>query len=188
MVIVMLAALVFAPLIYLVVTTPVVGIESVRPSDAALIFGALVSDGTISPLHEERLKAGQILLEKQIVGVVVVSNSLRAANIMEQYLLNQGVAQHQIEIDGNADKTPDTCRNELSSDMKRSVIMISQRFHLPRLALQCANIGITGQYLAADRIPRHSPGLWTKIRVRTYRYSREAVLIWAEILGIYPKS
>jgi vancomycin permeability regulator SanA len=186
--IVLLVALLFAPLVYFVITTPIVDIENARPSDAALIFGALVSDGKISPLHEERLNAGQELLDEQIAGIVVVSNSARAAKIMQQYLVNQGVAPHQIIIDGKADKTPDTCRNEMSSNPQRSVIMISQRFHLPRVALQCRNIGITGQYLAADRFPRRSSGLWTKIRVRTYRYSREAVLIWAELLGLYQKA
>ncbi len=187
-VVALLAALLFAPLAYLMVTTPIVDIENARPADAALIFGALVSDGKISPLHEERLKAGQMLLDGQIVGIVIVSNSVHAAKIMERYLVNQGVARHQIQVDGAADKTPDTCRNELSSNPPRSVIMISQRFHLPRVALQCRNIGITGQYFAADRLPRRSAGIWTKIRVRTYRYSREAVLICAEISGLYQTS
>ena len=47
-------AILFAPTLWLRVTAGIVSAADVQPADAALIFGAMVRGGTISPLHKER--------------------------------------------------------------------------------------------------------------------------------------
>lgn len=184
----LLSTTAFAPLVYLIATMPIADADNAAPADVALIFGALVRNGKISPLQEERLKAGQRLLDNGTVPKLVLSNSARAAGIMADYLAGQGVPREKIEIDGQAPQTPDTCTNALAAGYGDSVILVSQRFHLPRISLQCRAIGITGQYVAANgargpNTPQAS--LWTKLKVRGYRHTREAILTWVHLLGLY---
>lgn len=186
----LLAAVFLAPLAVLMTHTAIVRADSSRQADAALIFGALVRDGQISPLHAERLDTGVALYNAGKVSKLVVSNAPRAAAIMADYLRDQGIPDTVIEIDANALKTPHTCANEMDRQGQRKTILISQRFHLPRIAYQCRKLGLTGQYVEADQ-PHHEVSAARSpvavLRVRTTRYVREAVLVWASLVGAYPE-
>jgi len=179
----------FAPLVWLYATTPIVTAEAARPADAALLFGAIVRDNSISPLHAERLDTGLDLYREGKVKVLVVSNAPRAAAVMAAYLRDHGVPEDRIEIDGTGEATPDTCVAEAARPGHRSVIMVSQRFHLPRIALQCRKLGVTGQYVAAmaDDGSDDGAGLgaWATLEIRAKRHVREAALVWTEVLGVY---
>ena len=168
-------------------TTPTLDLQEAQPADAALVFGAVVRNGVISPLHAERLDAASALYERGIIPEIVVSNQQLAAKFMRDYLITKDVPEHAIRLDGRAERTPDTCRAEARRAQPRRVIMISQRFHLPRLALQCRNLGVQGQYLMADSSTRAPASFWTRLKVRSTRTAREAALIWAELLGLYPR-
>ena len=167
-------------------TTNLLTIDEVKPADAALVFGAIVRNGLISPLHAERLDAANAVFELGLVKQIVVSNQQLAARSMRDYLIKKGVPAEAITLDGRAERTPDTCRAEASRAQQRRVIMVSQRFHLPRLAFQCSNLRIEGQYLIADSTIRAPENYWTLLKVRSLRTTREAALVWAEILGVYP--
>lgn len=166
-------------------------LPQLEKADAVLVFGALVRDGKISPLQRERLLAAKRLLDTNIVDTIVASNEQRAAEVMVAYLVAQGVPRDSIELDGKANKTPDTCRNERDgrdSNGQRSLIFLSQAFHLSRSYYQCQLLGVTGQLFAADSlgiIDRSRTHWWTKLKVRSLRYSREAALTWAVVLGLY---
>ena len=173
------------PRLWLGVTSQIHTVETAPEAEAALVFGALVRDDRISPLHRERLDAGVALLEAGRIGVIVVSNSERAAQAMAAYLQRQGVPDTAIEIDARAPHTPATCRNEATRASPREVLLVSQRFHLPRIRLQCAQAGLDGAPVEANDRTRTAPGLLTRLRVRGYRTLRECVLTWAALTGIY---
>ncbi|MGB1235843.1 MAG: ElyC/SanA/YdcF family protein [Planktomarina sp.] len=175
----------FAPLTHLHLRSDIHPPATAPKVDAVLIFGAIVRGGTISPLHKQRLDAGIAMLKAGKTHTLVVSNSQRAATFMYDYLLDQGVPETVIEIDGTATHTPLTCAAELQRDQARTVGFISQTFHLPRLAYQCWQLGLQGQLITANQ-PSNAD-LWTKIRVRTTRHTREAALVWGAILGLYPE-
>lgn len=180
-------AVLVAPLLWLWLTVPIVTVERAEPGEAVLVFGAIVRDRTISPLHLERLETGVALWEAGKAQVVVVSNAALAARVMADYLETRGLPPEDIEIDGQATSTPDTCVAEAGRPEARSVLMVSQAYHLPRIALQCRKLGVKGQYVAAIRSEAEAadPDLWTLIRVRGGRHLREAALVWAELLGQY---
>ena len=186
----LLAAVFMAPMTVLLAQTEIQRVEDTAPAEAALIFGALVRGGQISPLHAERLDTGVELLKAGKVEKLVVSNAPKAAMIMAEYLRDRGVPDNAIEVDKNALKTPHTCANEIGRQQQRSVILISQRFHLPRIAYQCRKQGLTGQYVEADR-PHHEVSSARSpvavLRIRATRYVREAVLVWASLIGAYPE-
>lgn len=177
------------PLAILIEETDIRTPEAARPADAALVFGALVRESQISPLHAERLDAAAQLFIDGKIQRIVVSNAPRAAAVMSDYLVERGVPEQAIEVDPHAIKTPHTCANELDRGQPRDVILISQRFHLPRIAYQCRKLGLEGQYVAADQ-PRDeissARAPLSVLRIRAARYVREAALVWASLLEAYP--
>lgn len=177
-------ALLFAPLLFLHATTPIETVATARPADRAVIFGAVVRGGQISPLHADRLDTAIALWRAGKAPELVVSNAARAAQAMRAYLLRRGVPAGAIVVDGKAPSTPDTCVNQRSQPGAR-LILISQRFHLPRLALQCARRGITGQYIPAQHRTHATISPARRWSIRIYRQAREAVLVWLELLGLY---
>ncbi len=182
------AALYLAPALIMHAVTPIERPEAARPVEAALIFGALVRDGSISPLHRERLDAARSLYEQGKAKVLVVSNQARAASVMQSYLEQNGVPKRAIEWDGAAERTPQTCAAEAAKAARRTVAYISQRFHLPRIAMQCAHYDLDASFVMADSPNRAPSPLATKIRVRSTRFLREAGLMWGHILRLYPAS
>jgi len=182
------AALFFAPSAWLHLTTPVLRPDAAAQADAALIFGAVVRGQTITPLHQERLDAGISLLKAGRVRRLVVSNTQAAAQVMQTYLLGKGVPPSAIEVDPHAQRTPDTCAFEASHANPRRVILVSQRFHMPRIAQQCRKFALDPQYVMADSPTRAPSPITTKLRVRSMRLLRETGLIWGALLGIYPQS
>lgn len=185
---IVLALIVYGPLLYLRATTDITSTEDAEAAKAVLVFGALVRQGQISALHAERLDSAADLLERGIVETIVVSNAARAAEVMQDYLIDKGVPANAIEVDPRAPATPDTCVTELERSAPRTVLLLSQSFHLPRIAFQCANLGLTGQYVAAEpTADRSETGTLRTLWIRAWRHTREALLIWTEILGVYRK-
>ncbi|MEM6307530.1 MAG: YdcF family protein [Pseudomonadota bacterium] len=182
-----MAFLYFAPLIWLHLRADIRTADTADPVEAVIVFGALVRNASISPLHKQRLDTGIRLWRNGQADKIVVSNSLHAARVMRQYLLDQNVPFDVIELDGNAPRTPDTCRSERAHvGGPRSVAFVSQTFHLPRWAYQCRLLGVAGQLVTATPIERAIAPLLTKIRVRSWRHTREAGLLWGAILSLYP--
>ena len=186
----LVTVLFLAPLWVLTVQTSILPAEESERADAALIFGALVRNGQISPLHAERLDTGVALFNGGKVEKLVVSNAPKAAAIMAEYLRDRGIPDIAIEIDPNALKTPHTCANEIEGQTGRSVILISQRFHLPRIAYQCRKLGLQGQYVEAGKPHEEVSSIRAPIgvvKIRAMRFMREAALVWVSLVGAYPE-
>ncbi len=158
-------------------------------SEAVLIFGTVVRNGQISPLLKERLEAGKKIMEVGKTEKLVVSNMENATNIMANYLYETGIPKNKIELDPQAEQTPDTCKYEKQQHPEgRKVIFVSQRFHLPRLMFQCKKAGVEGVGFPAESIniiDSSQYSLFTKFSVRSKRYFREAGLTWLALLNIY---
>ena len=181
-----LVLVVYGPLLYLRITTLVVPPEEARPAETAIVLGAVVREGRISDLHAERLDAAIRLYQNERVRTITVSNAQRAAETMRDYLVANMIPSQAIEIDGEAIATPDTCLAEFQRPGKRPVILISQRYHLPRVALQCADYRLDAQFVAADQDrPLAVSGVMQTLAIRLWRQTREALLIWSEYLGFY---
>lgn len=168
----------------------VFSLENLPQNDVVIVFGTIVNDkNEISPLLKERLDAGIKILEDKKTEKIVVSNTEKATQIMANYLYEKNVSKEKVELDIQADKTPDTCRFEKEKHPEnRQVIFVSQNFHLPRLIYQCEKVGVKGIGFAPEKlnlIDRSQQSFTTKIFTRTQRYFREAGLTWLAILGIY---
>jgi len=61
------AALFFAPSLWLQGIKNLLTLDELKPADAALVFGAIVRNGLISPLHAKRLDAANAAFELDLV-------------------------------------------------------------------------------------------------------------------------
>lgn len=163
-------------------------IDQLPKSDTAIVFGTVVRNNQISPLLEERLVAGKEILINQKSSKITLSNTENATQAMKDYYENK-ISLDSIELDIQAEKTPDTCRYEKQQYPNgRKVIFISQSFHLPRLIYQCKKLGVEGAAFPAENvsiIDRSQYSFFTKITTRVKRYFREAGLTWLAVLNIY---
>lgn len=169
-------------------------ISELPESDAIIVFGTVVRNSQVSPLLKERLEAGKEIYRfnrKQFESTpkIVVSNEGVATGTMTEYLHKENIPLKFIEIDTQAEKTPDTCRYEKQQHPNnRKVIFVSQSFHLPRLIYQCKKLNVDGIAFPAENVRTNNQSeysLFTKTIVRTQRYFREAGLTWLAVLNIY---
>ncbi len=164
-------------------------LQALPLSDAVIVFGTLVRDGTVSPLLKERLDAGIAIYIKGKAYQIVVSNIKKASIVMRQYLLDKGIPPNAIVLDTTAEKTPDTCRHERKTyPTPRKLIFVSQGYHLARIRYQCKKLDVNAVTFPAENIREQRATLFSSFNVfiiRTKRYFREAGLTWLAFLGIY---
>lgn len=143
----------------------------------------------ISPLLKERLEGGKMIYDAGKTQKIVVPNTPFAASVMKDYLAAKWVASWDIYLDTWAVTTVDTCLFEKQQHPNwRSAIFVSQGFHIPRVVYQCHREWVQWVGLVVDRlgiIDRSQYTPWTKLRIRSGRFFREALFDWAAILKIY---
>ena len=85
-----------------------------------------------------------------MINKIFISGKLYEIYVMKSYLLKNNVNREDIIIDQNGINTYHTIKNiklYISSNKNISTIFISQRYHLPRIKLLIARIGIKNNLL-----------------------------------------
>jgi SanA protein len=167
-------------------------ISTLIPTKYGIVFGATVfPDQSLSPVTQERADAAVLLYQNAIIEEVFVSADNRhnlEAEAIVSYLDEHGIPQEAITIDKIGIDTGDTCRHfaELQSDG----ILLTQEFHLPRAMFLCSQDGIAMTGLAVNRLNLLKSRGSNPFQIYTTRFERnvrEAILMWATLLGIYDR-
>ncbi len=114
----------------------------------AVVLGAQVRpDGTPSRFLRGRLEVARRLHADGRVERVVVSGDDRAASChearaMRDWLVAAGVPAAAVELDRYGYDTYDTCWRARHVLGLRSVVLVSQTYHLPRALLTCRLLGL----------------------------------------------
>jgi vancomycin permeability regulator SanA len=122
-----------------------------RHADAALVLGAKVGDdGLPSVFLQERVDAGVDLWERGIVDVLVMSGATRPDGYdepatMRDLALHQGVPASAIVLDRSGVDTFASCANAAGPLGLRSVVVVTQQFHVPRATWLCQQAGLDAQ-------------------------------------------
>lgn len=130
--------------------------KSSSSTPVALVLGASVySDGTLSPMLEERAKTAFDLYKKGMVQKVLVSGDNRAPTYNEvmpirKYLLDSGVPTEDIFTDFAGLNTYDSMYRAHKIFGVEDVLVVSQSFHLPRAIYAARNIGLNAYGISAD--------------------------------------
>jgi len=164
-------------------------ISDIEVSDVAVILGAGVTeDRQPTPLLVERLEAGILLYENELVEFLVVSNTFVASEVMQDYLIDSGVAKEDIIFDGDAVITTDSCDFIQNNYQNSSVILITQKFHAARSLYQCDKYEIDSIVFPAElsnSIDRSKTPFLQKYSIRFYRSIRVSAMDWLVVLSIY---
>ena len=149
--------------------------EAVPARPVAVVFGAgQWPDGTPSDVMKDRVEAAVELYRAGRVRKVLFSGDNRFINYnepgtMREYALSLGLPDEAIELDYVGRRTYDTCYRARDIFGLHEVVLVTQRYHLPRALYTCGKLGLDAVGYAADRRPyvyirrywlREVPALW----------------------------
>ncbi len=149
--------------------------EAVPAGRVALVFGAgYWSDGTPSDVMKDRVEAAVELYRSGRAQKVLFSGDNRFPDYnepakMREYALGLGLPDEAIVLDYAGRRTYDTCYRARDIFGLREVVLVTQRYHLPRALYICEHLGVDAVGYVADR--RHY------VYIRTY-WLREVPALW----------
>jgi vancomycin permeability regulator SanA len=155
-----------------------------RPADAAVVFGARVyASGLPSQVLQDRIDTAVGLYKAGLVPVLVMSggdgaDGFNEAVVMRQSAIGDGVPASAVVVDGTGNSTEATVANltALVHDGQvalphRSLIAVSQAYHLPRVQLAFAAAGID-----VLTVPAHDGPFISEMPILI---GREVLAFWA---------
>ncbi len=158
----------YGPLIY-------TDADAVPTRPVALVFGAgYWPDGTPSDVMRDRVEAAVALYQAGRVRKVLFSGDNRFVDYnepakMAEYGLSLGLPAEAIVLDYAGRRTYDTCYRAQAIFGLHQVVLVTQRYHLPRALTICRGLGLEPVGYVADRRPY--------VHIREY-WAREVPALW----------
>ncbi len=108
-----------------------------QPIEAIVVLGSLVEDGEPLPVVRERLDTAAYLYDKGLSRRIIVSGhggieSTSEVQVMKNYLMEQGIPSYRIFIDHDGQSTYRSMLSLKEVFNLKNVIIVSQKYHLPR--------------------------------------------------------
>jgi SanA protein len=159
-------------------------IEQVPNKPVAVVFGAgYWPSGALSMVLKDRLDAAIELYRAGRVQKLLFSGDNRFVDYNEpakmlDYALAQGVPRADIVLDYAGRRTYDTCYRARDIFQVRDVVLITQRYHLPRALDTCSALGMDAIGYIADRQPYPRRDL-------VWYWTREAAALWRGWWDVY---
>jgi len=127
----------------------------------ALVFGAGLTKSVPSPLLAERLDMGIALYRQGKAKKILVSgdNSDRyhvETAAMRRYIVDQGIPPTDVLDDDLGLSTYDSCARARMVFKLARVLLVTQRFHLPRALFIANSLGLDAYGVPADPAPHRS--------------------------------
>ncbi len=157
-------------------------VASVPHRPVAVVFGAgYWPSGALSDVLRDRMDAAIALYRAGRVDKLLLSGDNRFVNYNEpakmlEYALQQGVPREALVPDYAGRRTYDTCYRARDIFQVRDVVLVTQRFHLPRALMTCDALGLHAVGLVADQTPY--------VHIRRY-WAREVLALWRAWLDVY---
>jgi len=132
-------------------------LDEVGHHPVALVLGAGVyPDGRLSPMLEDRVLTAIDLYQAGKVDKLLMSgdNSITTYNepwAMADYAIARGVPEKDIAFDYAGHRTYASCWRAKNIFGLDSVVVVTQKFHLPRALYLCRSVGLEAEGVVADR-------------------------------------
>ncbi len=147
---------------YFLTVNSVKDLKHVNPKDlkkkhVALVLGAGVwLDNKPSPILEDRIDSGILLLKMGIVDKLVMSGDNRfewydEPTSMINYAKEMGVDEKYLQPDYAGRRTYDSCKRIKEIFSQDDVIVITQDFHMDRAIYTCDSLGVKTEGFLSDR-------------------------------------
>jgi SanA protein len=150
-------------------------LEDAPSMPTAIVLGAgLRRDGYPTTVLADRVTTAVRLYSEGKVEQILMSGSTRFGRnepeAMKSLAVQQGVATEDILIDTLGDRTYSTCLRAKLTYGLQSVLIITQRFHLPRALAICEALGLNANGVTADLRTYRASFFWTLREIpATYR-------------------
>lgn len=124
----------------------------------AIVFGAgLRYDGSPTAILRDRVETAVQLYQQGKVSKLLMSGDNRVVEYnepeaMRQYALELGIPDEDIVLDYAGRRSYDTCYRANAIFQVDSAILVTQRFHLPRVLFLCNWFGVESTGVEADNI------------------------------------
>ncbi|MBC7228435.1 MAG: YdcF family protein [Thermoflexales bacterium] len=141
----------------------------------ALVFGAgYWPDGTPSDIMRDRVAAAVELYRAGRVRKILLSGDNRFVHYnepekMREVALALGMPEEDIVLDYAGRRTYDTCYRAKAIFGLTEVVVVTQRYHLPRALYTCRTLGLDAVGYVADR--------QSYVHIRRY-WAREVPALW----------
>lgn len=130
--------------------------DEVPESDAIIVLGAYVSpDGIVSQILEERLKVGYELYRQGKAGKIIVSGDhsrkdYDEVNAMKKYYLDKNIPSEDVFMDHAGFTTYESMYRAKYIFGVNKVVIVSQKFHVPRAIFIARQLGIEAYGVEAE--------------------------------------
>ncbi len=145
--------------------------QAVPPRPVALVLGAgLWPDGSPTPVLRDRVATAADLYFAGKVQKLLLSGDNRFVSYnepaaMARYARSLGVPAEALVLDYAGRRTYDSCYRARVIFGVTAVVVVTQRFHLPRAVYTCRALGLDAVGVAADRRRyRRGPALYWGLR------------------------
>ena len=143
--------------------------ENDEKADCILILGAGVKDGKPKPMLRDRLLTGIELYKSGAADKIIMSGDHGRAdydevNVMRSFAIEQGVRAEDIFLDHAGFSTYDSVYRAKEIFCAEKVIIVSQKYHLPRALYVAEKLGLDAYGVAAADV---------SYRGQSYREARE---------------
>ena len=143
--------------------------ENDEKADCILILGAGVKDGKPKPMLRDRLLTGIELYKSGAADKIIMSGDHGRAdydevNVMRSFAIEQGVRAEDIFLDHAGFSTYDSVYRAKEIFCAKRVIIVSQKYHLPRALYVAEKLGLDAYGVAAADVSYRGQG---------YREARE---------------
>jgi vancomycin permeability regulator SanA len=141
----------------------------------AIVLGAgLRRDGYPTTVLADRVTTAVQLYSEGKVKQILMSGSTRFGRnepmAMKSLAVQQGVEADDILVDAFGDRTYSTCLRAKLTYGLQSVLIVTQRFHLPRALAICEALGLNADGVTADLRNYRASFFWTLREIpATYR-------------------
>lgn len=131
-------------------------VDSVHSQKIALVLGASLLRRQPGIALEDRLQTALELYKKKKISKFLLSGDNRSVDYnepmaMKRYLLEKKVPEGDLILDFAGRRTYDSCYRAKEIFGLSSVIIVTQKYHLPRALYLCNRLGIDAYGVSADK-------------------------------------
>ncbi len=124
-------------------------VDEVPQKELALVLGAAAYPSRLSDILQDRVDTAIELYEAEKVSVLIMSGSENEAEGMKKYAVEHGVPEDAVVEDFSGLNTMASVKN--ISALDRSMIIVTQKYHLPRALFIANHFDIDAVGMVADK-------------------------------------
>lgn len=127
-------------------------VDEKAPADVAIVLGAAISDGEVSPVYRERINHAITLYEEGTVDFIILTGGFGEGSyksdsqVAKEYALSQGIPEEKILIEEKSTITEENLEFSKEIMVEKNLgtaIIVSDPLHMKRAMLMAKDYNIT---------------------------------------------